>query len=119
MLDGPTVRLAISHDGGSQFNRVIAIDQGQPVGRPAVAILEDDSTLVCWLRRGEGHSELRSARVMKDGRIAEQRTIAKVAPGRASGFPRVAAHGRFAILCWTSDAPSGSNVLAVRISIPQ
>ncbi len=119
MFDGPTVRLAISYDGGSQFSRVIAIDQAQPVGRPAVAILDDDSTLVCWLRRAAGHSELRSARVMKDGRVAEQRTIAKVAPGRASGFPRVAAHGRFAILCWTSGTPSVSSVRAVQISIPQ
>lgn len=98
---------------------MIAIDQAEPVGRPAVAILEDGSSLVCWLRSGKGHAELRAARVLKDGRIAEQRTIAKVAPGRASGFPRVAAHGRFAVLCWTSGTGEDSSVRAVEISIPE
>lgn len=95
---------------------MISLDKNRPIGRPTVTVLDDDSTLVCWLRRADGHSQLRAARVMKDGRIAAQLTIAKVAAGRASGFPRVTADGLAGILCWTSGKTPNSTVRATRIS---
>lgn len=110
------VQLALSAEQGTRFNEPIAIDVERPVGRPAVAVLEDGSTFLCWLRHGEGHAQLRAARVMPDGRIVAQWTIAQVASGRASGFPRAVADGREVIVSWTGGRAQQLRVRAVRIS---
>ena len=110
------VQLALSAEQGTRFNEPIAIDVERPVGRPAVAVLEDGSTFLCWLRHGEEDAQLRAARVMPDGRIAAQWAIAQVAPGRASGFPRVVADGNGVIVSWTSGRAQQLRVRAVRIS---
>ena len=112
----PQVRLARSRDAGEHFGQVVTIDQERPLGRPAVAVLSDGSAFVCWLRRAAGHSELCAARVVEDGRIATQWTIATVSAGRASGFPRVTADGLAAIVCWTNGNAPDSTVRAVRVS---
>jgi len=110
------VQLALSTDQGVHFQKPIAIDLKQPVGRPAVAVLEDGSSFLCWLRQGDGHAQLRAARVLQGGQVAAQWAIAKVAPGRASGFPRVVADGSGVIVSWTSGRAQQLRVRAVRIS---
>ncbi|MEE3372082.1 MAG: hypothetical protein VX346_22300 [Planctomycetota bacterium] len=110
------VQLALSADQGAHFQKPIAIDLEQPVGRPAVAVLEDGSSFLCWLRRADGHTQLRGARVLQGGQVAAQWTIAKVAPGRASGFPRVVADGSQVIVAWTSGRAEQLRVRAVRVS---
>ena len=74
----PTVQLALSADNGTRFSLPIAIGGDRLLGRPAVAVLEDGSAFLCWLREGEGHSQLRATRVMPDGRMVAAWTIAKV-----------------------------------------
>jgi hypothetical protein len=61
------VRLAVSRDGGGVFGAPMAIDDGRPLGRVDVAILTDDSVLVCWMERAKDDSEIRLHRVGADG----------------------------------------------------
>ena len=112
----PTVQLALSADNGTRFDLPIAIGGDRLLGRPAVAVLEDGSAFLCWLREGEGHSQLRATRVMPDGRMVAAWTIAKVSPGRTSGFPRTVADGSDVIVSWTGGRGQQLRVRAVRIS---
>ena len=98
---GSVVRLARSRDHGETLDPPLTIDDAQPLGRVDVAILEDASTLVCWLAHAERDAELIVRRVSADGTIGPRIVIATVDSSRASGFPTMDAFGSGAVVAWT------------------
>ncbi|MEE2738511.1 MAG: hypothetical protein VX435_09815 [Planctomycetota bacterium] len=108
--------MALSSNSGKDFQHLIALDKQRPSGRPAVTILDDRSTVITWLRPSGKQAELRAAHVTADGRVTGETVIAPVSAGRASGFPRLTADGRSAIVTWTQGTPPQSFVRAVRLS---
>jgi hypothetical protein len=96
------VRLAISTDAGASFGEPIAVDQGQPLGRVDVALLDDGAALVSWLERREEGTVLLARRVMVDGKAEPPIVVASASAARSSGFPRLAVSGREALVAWTA-----------------
>jgi hypothetical protein len=105
--DSPLVRLAFSEDAGDTFGPPVRIDDGTPVGRVDVALLDDGSAVVTWLERlGTEGAEVRVRRVTTDGRIGEARVVAGSSAARSSGFPRMARSGGTLLFAWTQPGDS-------------
>lgn len=104
--DTARVRLAFSRDAGENFTPAVRVDDGDPVGRAAAALLPDGDAVVIWLERSDGDlADLRYRRVAPDGETRSTGTVATTAATRASGFPRIALAGDLLVLAWTAVDP--------------
>jgi hypothetical protein len=99
--DTARVRVAFSSDAGETFAAPVRIDDGDPVGRADVLMLETGQALVTWLERTDGGAEVRVRLVAPDGETGPSRTVASSSAERASGFPRMARAGDRIVFAWT------------------
>jgi hypothetical protein len=99
--DTARVRVAFSSDAGETFAAPVRIDDGDPVGRADVLMLESGQALVTWLERTDGGAEVRVRLVAPDGETGPSRTVASSSAERASGFPRMARAGDRIVFAWT------------------
>jgi len=98
-----SLEVAFSHDGGVTFPLVRKIDaargQAQPIGRPAIALLDSGNALVAWITRANGTSRLVAAQVSsQDSRLHR----VELAHGTTDslGYPRMQLVGSEALLSW-------------------
>lgn len=82
----PKVQVAFSNDHGSEFDRPIRIDNGQPIGRVDVVFENGNTVWVSWIEKTEAGAELRIAQVKQDGKITDH-FVTEISPNRKSGFP--------------------------------
>ncbi|HWP43639.1 MAG TPA: sialidase family protein [Blastocatellia bacterium] len=99
--DVPRVKLAFSEDAGATFGTPIQVDDGKPLGRVEVLMLEDGSALVAWLEGGEKGAEIRARRVRSGPARDASLTIALSSAARSSGFPQVTRSADDIIFAWT------------------
>jgi hypothetical protein len=104
------VSVAFSSDAGVTFGRPVRVDDGLPLGRVAIATLDDASVLVGWLEyvkdpagKTAAWAEFRARRVSPGGARGEAITVARVTPDRASGYPRLARSGDVVTFAWVAD----------------
>jgi hypothetical protein len=104
--DTTRVLVAFSSDGGANFSVPVRVDEGDPLGRAAVAMLPDGSALVAWLERtGEAEAAVRYRRVGPSGEASTPGTVGVTTATRASGFPRLIASGATVVFAWTANEP--------------
>jgi hypothetical protein len=115
--DTPRVRLAFSEDAGASFSAPVQIDDGDPVGRVDVRLLDDGSAVVSWIERLEDGAEIRLRRVSADGRPGTAAVIAASSGERASGFPRIARTGDALVFAWTEPGDP-TTVRTARMPLP-
>jgi hypothetical protein len=109
--DRPAVKVAFSADAGAHFNTPVMVDNGKPIGWPAVALLDDGAAAVIWLEStGEGHGEIRLRRVAPDGRTSETTTIARAPAGRSTGIPQMVRSGDALIIAWRDGSVKSARV---------
>lgn len=108
------VKAIVSLDGGKTFGTPLRIDEGDALGRVDVEWLDDDGFVVSWLERGESTGEVRVRRVWADGRADESVLIGRTAPGRTSGFPRMARYRDGVLVAWT-EAGEGTRVRVANV----
>ena len=117
--DQPRVRLAFSHDAGESFEYPVQVDDGDPMGRVAVTLLDDGDALVTWLERTGDDAAVRIRRVTPDGTLGPSETVALSSPARASGFPRMARSGDHLVFAWTDIlGEEGSRVRTAVARVP-
>ena len=114
--DSARVRLAVSRDGGATWGPARRVDDGAPVGRVGVAVLDDGRAVVSWIESVGDAAQVR-VRAVGDGERAASQTVATVPAGRASGIPRVAALGGRALVAWTD--PEAAGVRTAVVQLPQ
>jgi len=100
--DSPRVKLAFSQDAGESFARPLTIDDGNPIGRVDLLMLEDGSALVCWLEKVSGGGSLRLRRVEPSGTMEQALHIAPSGTARSNGFPKMVRHGKNVLFAWTA-----------------
>ena len=98
--DGPKVQIAFSNDAGGSFGSPQIIDGGRPLGRVDLTDDGSDGFLVSWLEGADELAEVRLRRFDGGGAGSEPRVVARTAPSRASGFPRLARVGDRLYLAW-------------------
>lgn len=95
------VQAAVSADGGTTFQKPLRIDDGNPLGRPALAVLDGKNDVAVWLEKiGEGKAEVRIRRLGLDGQLGKTQLVATVAAARSAGFPKVAVSGDRIWVAW-------------------
>jgi hypothetical protein len=92
---------AFSKDRGKSFGAPIGVDQGAPLGRVDVALLEDGSALVLWLETHGSAAQILARRVREGSSRSPPVTIAETVPWRTSGVPRLVRDGGRVIFAWT------------------
>ena len=107
-------RVRVARREGEGWSTPVELEAGAGVlGRVDAAIWGDDGALVSWLGGQDGQSVLRVARLDAALVESERITVATLPPGRMTGMPRIASHGKAAILVWTSPEVRGGKVRGV------
>ena len=98
--DKPKVQVALSRDAGSTFGPPTPVDDGNPIGRVDVAVLEGGGAVVTWIEHTDSGGEVRALQVGPEGQKHKPHTVSKVSVGNASGFPRIERNGKEFVFAW-------------------
>lgn len=113
--DKSSVLVAFSEDGGDSFADPYRVDQGSPLGRVSIQLLEDGSAVVAWLETREKETFLLVRKVTARGDLGGVREVARSSESRTSGFPRLARSGRELLISWTDAGQGTSQVRMARL----
>jgi len=113
--------LAFSADAGRTYGPPIRIDDGGSLGRVDVALVADGSAAIAtWIEFADQRSQFRARRIDRNGVRSAPVTIAGLAAGRASGYPRMALNGRELVFAWTESGAGGAlQVKTASAMLPQ
>ena len=101
--------LAFSSDAGRTYGAPIRVDDGGSLGRVDAALVPDGSAAIAtWIEFADQRSQFRARRIGRDGTRSAPVTIAGLASGRASGYPRMAMTGRELVFAWTESDAGGA-----------
>ena len=114
--DEARVQVAFSDDGGGRFGQPTRVDEGMPLGRVDVELLDDGSAIVIWLETVGEEAEIRARRVYTDGTAGASWLISPTSRARGSGFPRMTRVGGEIVLAWTELGDAGG-VRVVSVSL--
>jgi hypothetical protein len=121
--------LAFSHDAGATFGAPIRVDDGGSLGRVDVELLPDGAALATWIEFAEqpvppkpsgvggpvppkpsgegGRAQFRARRIDRHGTRSTAVTVAGIAGGRTSGYPRAAIANGEVVFAWTESVDGG------------
>lgn len=93
------VKVVFSEDGGATFKEPIQVDEGKPIGRVDVVMLNEKTAMISWM---EG-STIKALKINSDGTKGKPIIIAESSDSRASGFPQMTKAGNQLIFAWTDN----------------
>ena len=94
------VRVSFSSDGGATFGPPIHADDGRPVGRVDLVLLESGDAVLSWVEASDDGAAIRLRRVNEHG-AGPSASLATTSAARASGFPRMVPMGDRLLFAWT------------------
>jgi hypothetical protein len=92
------------------FSAPIVVDDGKPLGRVDVLMLDANRAVVSWLEQTTGGAEIRARLVTRDGKRGASRKIADSATARGAGFTRIARVGSDIWFAWTQQTAGGKRI---------
>jgi len=93
----PKVKLVYSNNAGETFGTPIQLDQGKPIGRVDVDMIDSETIFVSWM---EGQ-DIVAAKIATNGEILKRYVLANSASSRNSGFPQMTLLGNKVMIAWT------------------
>jgi hypothetical protein len=91
------------YGGPSGFGKHALVDAARPVGRPAVARIDQGRVLVAWLASNGTRTDLKVRQVSVSGALGPPVSVGRdVAP---RSFPRLATSGGKMMLAWVTSGP--------------
>jgi len=105
--DQGQVYAAFSNDSGKTFAAPIRVDDAGTLGRVDLEMLPDGSALATWIEFADQRAEFRMRRIEPNGTRSAPVTIAGIAGGRASGYPRAAIANGEVTFAWTESTDGG------------
>lgn len=114
--DIATVNVAFSYDGGRSFEAPVRIDQGNPVGRVDLELLDDGTALASWVEWTKGNEAIYICRVHRNAGCIAKEHLATNSTGASVNFPRMARLGRDVYLAWTQPDANGDRI-AIRRAV--
>lgn len=113
--DTPTVKLAFGNE--ESFNEPIIIDDGMPIGRVDIILLDQQTALVSWMMNQDEKTVINVRTVKKDGTLGKITTVAETNNSRGSGFPQMEKMGNQVYFAWTNLQEEGSSILMKTFSL--
>jgi len=104
--------VAFSNDHGRGFGAPIRIDDGHPLGRVSVIMLDDGSALVGWMEARGADGMFRVRRV-SPAQLSPSVTVARTSSTRASGIPRMVRTRDRIVFAWTAAEGTPQVLVAV------
>jgi len=102
--DIPKIKIALSNDEGDSFNESIRIDNGNPLGRVDIEIINDDNIIVSWLERNmedRSKADLMAKIFTAEGTFIREIELAEMSSSRRSGFPQISNYNGKIVAAWT------------------
>ncbi len=93
------VKVIFSNDGGATFQQPIQVDEGKPIGRVDIVMLDKETAMVSWM---EG-STIKAIKVNADGLKEQPVVIAESSDSRSSGFPQMTKAGDKLFFAWADN----------------
>ena len=106
--------VAFSDDGGATFAKPVRIDEGKPIGRVDVVLLDTETAFVTWLEQTPAGGEIRARRVRRNGRAEPSIKIADSSTARASGFARIVHTAGDVYFTWTEQDAKSKRIRVAR-----
>jgi hypothetical protein len=100
--DKPRAYVAFSANHGRDFDAPIRIDEGNPLGRMCLVLLESGDALVGWMEARGSAGLFQVRRVSPTGAASASMTVARTVSSRASGIPRMVRTGDRVHFAWTA-----------------
>ncbi|WP_069129952.1 sialidase family protein [Rhodohalobacter halophilus] len=94
-----------SDNGGETFGEPIQIGGDRSMGRVNLALLENGSIYVSWLRHRGEVGDVMVTEIDSAGNIKESVLVGLTSPSRNSGFPQMKATDDGLFFAWTQTAP--------------
>lgn len=94
------VLVAFSDDSGASWNEPVQVDEGSPVGRVDVLLLDPGRAVVTWIERRDDGAEVLTRVVGADGAKGSARRAGITTAARAAGFPRTVRVGERVYFGW-------------------
>lgn len=110
------IKLTFSKDAGETFGSVVQIDNGHPIGRLDMEMIEDGSVYISWMEAQGEIGQIMLAHYSGAGDLIDQFVLADNRSDRASGFPRMTRRGKDLIVAWR-DIMNEPKILTARIGI--
>ncbi len=111
------VKVIFSDNEGLEFGEAIIADDGEPMGRVDIILLQDGAALVSWLEVTPDGAEIRVRRIQPDGSRDPSVTVTESSKERSSGTPRMVKNGNEIFLAWTQDGvPSMVRTAVAKLS---
>ncbi len=114
--DRQRVYTAFSTDAGATFAAPIVVDDGQPVGRVDVVLLDPRTAVVSWIEQRPGGAEVRARAIRRNHSPMPSIRVAGSSTARAAGFPRMASLGRTVFIAWTDQTAKDKRVRIARLT---
>lgn len=106
--------VAFSDDGGTTFDKPVQIDDGRPIGRLDVVLVDPQTALVTWLEQTGTAGEIRARKVSRNGRVDPAIKIAESSTARAAGFARMAKLATHVYFTWTEQSATSKRIRVAR-----
>lgn len=99
--DTPKVQVIFSGNAGKTFETPIRVDEGNPIGRVDVVLIDGTTAVVSWLESRKDEDVVLAMKVEKDGVRSKPVVIAHSSKERSSGFPQMALLNKTLYFAWT------------------
>ncbi|HEX2832476.1 MAG TPA: sialidase family protein [Thermoanaerobaculia bacterium] len=106
--DQPRVYVTFLH------GQAYVVDDGKPLGRVDVVLLDEHTALVSWLEQTADNAEIRARIITRAGKRGPSLRIADSGAARGTGFTRMARVGKDVWFTWTETKDGGKRVRVAR-----
>lgn len=113
----PKVNIAFSKDSGANFTSPIQIDNGKPIGRVDVALLDENTALVSWMESTKNAAEIKVMKVTSDGVKENHLIVTELSAARSSGFPQLEVVNNQVYIAWNNVEDKQTNIKMKSIPI--
>ncbi len=113
----PKVNISFSNDSGSNFDTPIQIDNGKPIGRVDVALLDKDNALISWIESTKDAAEIKVIKVNSNGTKQQPVVITTLSAARSSGFPQLEIVNDMVYIAWNNIVDNQSNIEIINVKI--
>ena len=103
--------MIFSNDGGASFKEPVSIDEGKPIGRVDLLMLDEKAAMVSWM---EG-KDIKAVRVNADGTKGQSILIGTSSEARSSGFPQMTRAGDKLLFAWSDAATKTIKVVSISL----
>ena len=116
--DQPRTFVAFSKDAGRTFGSPIRLDDAGAVGRVDIELMPDGAALASWIESVDQRAQFRIRRIEPSGAKSAAITVAGLAGGRSSGYPRIAANANEIVFAWTDTSGATPRVQTAVARLP-